>query len=150
MQCDESKPSCKKCLSFGVLCSYGRCTASGEGIFQPSIGGVFHLHVLSTPSLRNTILGTINGSLMGGRLSHGADRIDHLTSNDIDILSRFQTRTIPTLETPETRGLYQTEILTLAGQVCNPSHAHSALSDANIAAGGCSTPFSCTSPWDSP
>lgn len=83
--------------------------------------GVFHFNVLPAPSLRITILGAINGSLAGGRLSHGAYSFDHLTSNDIDILSRFQTRTVPTLETPHTRGLYQTEILILAGQVCNPS-----------------------------
>lgn len=85
--------------------------------------GMFHLDVLPAPSLRNTILGVINGSLTGGRLSHdGVDpQFDHLTSGDIDVLSRFQTRTIPTLETPHTRGLYQTEILILAGQVCNIS-----------------------------
>lgn len=81
--------------------------------------GMFHLEVLPAPSLRNTILGSINGSLTRGTLSHEAHPFDHLTSNDIDILSRFQARTVPTIETPHTRGLYQTEILTLAGQVCN-------------------------------
>lgn len=120
MQCDEAKPSCKKCLSFRVLCSYGRPTTPGEGIVQPSVGEMCHLDVLAAPSLRTTILGSLNGSLMVGRLSHEADPFDNLTSSDVDILSRFHIRAIPTLETSNTRGLYQAEILTLTGQVCDP------------------------------
>ncbi|KAH8666542.1 hypothetical protein BX600DRAFT_549606 [Xylariales sp. PMI_506] len=124
-KCDEAKPSCKKCLSFGVSCSYGHRTTPGEGILQPSMGGMFHLDVLPSPPLRGTILGAINSSLAGANLSHGDYPFDYLTINDIDVLSRFQTRTIPTLETPHIRGLYQTEIITLAGQ--HPFLMHIAL-----------------------
>lgn len=73
---------------------------------------------------------------MVGRLSHGADPFDNLTSSDIDILSRFHTRTIPTLETSNTRGLYQAEILTLTGQVRDkPPNARLRLLDFNVTAG---------------
>lgn len=102
------------------MCSYGRRpTSTGEGILQPSIGKMYHLDVLTAPSLRTTILGALNGSLMAGRISHAAEPFDDLTSGDIDILSRFHTRTIPTLETSNTHGLYQAEILALTGQVCD-------------------------------
>lgn len=73
-----------------------------------------------------------------------ADRFNNLTSSDIDILSRFRTRTIPTLETSNTRGLYQAEILTLTGQVCDlplPHNARSRLPDSNVTVGASQHPF---------
>lgn len=98
---------------------------------------MYHLDVLTAPSLRTTILGVLNGSLMVGRIPHAADPFDDLTSGDIDILSRFHTRTIPTLETSSTHGLYQAEILALTGQVCDPPppHARLRLPGSNVTAG---------------
>lgn len=79
---------------------------------------------------------------MVGRLSHGADHpFDNLASSDIDILSRFHTRTIPTLELSHTRGLYQAEILSLTGQVCEPPHVRSRVLDSNVTVGASQHPF---------
>lgn len=109
---------------------------------------MYHLDVLPAPSLRTTILGALNGSLMVGRISHAADPFDDLTSGDIDILSRFHTRTIPTLETSNTHGLYQAEILALTGQVCKPPPPRPVQGYRTLTSllGRRSTPSSCTSP----
>ncbi|KAH8886512.1 hypothetical protein GQ53DRAFT_844797 [Thozetella sp. PMI_491] len=115
VKCDERKPSCTKCLGFGVSCDYGHRTTPGESVLQFSVQGPFHTDIMPSPSVNTTIRGVINASLaQRAHMMAGKDLTYELTSHDFDILSRFHSRTILTLSTSTTICLYQKESIRLA------------------------------------
>lgn len=112
-QCDESRPGCKRCLTYGVSCDYD----SQSSDLQPSVNGAFTLQAPQKlpVSLDQTILGVVNGP--SSSKSSDLDTIYRLDLLDLDLLKKFYSRTIVTLGTTRTAPLYQEQTLRLASSV---------------------------------
>jgi hypothetical protein len=140
LQCDEAKPKCKKCIAFGVSCSYGPKgdTSVGELVLSFEAASYMNMDACapSKPpvSMSQTMLDLINynlqhsptGTLMGGQ-------IYKVTTQDLDLLDRFSKRAILTIGTDITKWIIQAEtprlacLVSLVGQfqmlhIIIPSH----------------------------
>lgn len=117
LQCDEAKPKCKKCIAFGVSCNYGATGSMSVGELVLSFDGA---SCGETPpkapiSMNHTMLDLINynmrhsptGELLG-------DQVYKLTTQDLEVLDRFSSRTILTLGTDVTKWILQAETPRLA------------------------------------
>ncbi|KAH8882893.1 hypothetical protein GQ53DRAFT_753216 [Thozetella sp. PMI_491] len=111
VKCDEAKPSCKRCKSYGVACTYDRVATE----LQPFSEGAF---VLSAPqlevnplSMSQTFLGLLNDSL---RRQAVKDRAWQLTNYDLVLLNKFHDRAAMTIGTEETRYIFREQGLKLA------------------------------------
>ena len=113
VKCDEGKPRCKKCAAFGVVCNYdGR-----NAVLQLSSDRAFNLDILETfphplnrtipsiiaPSLKQQLVKTFESSLSCP-----------LEEQDLELLSKFQARTVFTISTNTSLPIYQNEIIKLA------------------------------------
>lgn len=117
LQCDESKPKCKKCTAFGVSCNYGATGSTGVGELVLSFEGTSCIEAPSKApvSVNQTMLDLINynlrhsptGQLLG-------DQTYRLTAQDLEVLDRFSKRTILTLGTDVTKWILQAETPRLA------------------------------------
>ena len=112
LQCDESRPNCGKCVDFEVWCNYDPTIPD----LQSCIGSVVKVHLspAPTPSINHTTISMLNTSLsscIGASESHDSY---HFTKHDLQLLNRFQFRTIHTLGTPQCTQTYQKELVKLA------------------------------------
>lgn len=117
LQCDESKPKCKKCVAFGVSCNYGATGSTGVGELVLSFEGASCIEAPSKApvSINQTMLDLINYNLRHsptGKLL--GDQIYKLKAQDLEVLDRFSKRTILTLGTDVTKWILQAETPRLA------------------------------------
>ena len=117
MQCDESKPRCKKCTAFGVFCNYD-CRYSD---LQLSVSGAANIETLQIfpYSLKPTIPSIIALSLkpQPTRSLGSRNAIYDFRKQDLELLKKFQTRTVFTITTEKNLSLYQMEAIKLAYSV---------------------------------
>ena len=100
-QCDEIKPSCKRCGLYGTLCDYDSPTSE----LQSARHGVSSINLLQRPVLSHSkmVLGIINSvtelsSSDSTPLSkQSIDDQYVFCARDLDVLYRFHTRTILSL-----------------------------------------------------
>ncbi len=118
LQCDESKPVCKRCTMYGTFCNYEPQYSE----LQPLAHGALDFQSLRTPlcSENQTILAVINGpkspQLNGStRLINGGDRF---SGQYLELLHKFHTRTILTLGTAQFKPIYQNAYAKLVYSVC--------------------------------
>jgi hypothetical protein len=74
--------------------------------------------ILPSPSAKISVLGALNAALRREPYLNNQNPILQLTNGDLDILTRFQFRTTPTLATTGSQDLYQREAIRLACLVC--------------------------------
>ncbi|KAF2095924.1 hypothetical protein NA57DRAFT_58990 [Rhizodiscina lignyota] len=122
VKCDELKPSCMNCMSFGVSCNYAQNSSSlelaGESVFQ------LQTHSPQSLSLNETMRNMINKSLMQVSPAGGVD-VYQLTEDDLQVLERCQARTISSLAEEKTVHIYRAEGLKLT--CCHPFLMHATL-----------------------
>ncbi|KIW11236.1 hypothetical protein PV08_10536 [Exophiala spinifera] len=118
IKCDEQRPMCEKCVSFGVTCNYNALVPD----LQPSANVTHTLandqtsdeRLVSTCfSANRHMLSMVNMYLNVDIESDAALQRD-LTSSDMDRLNRFQSRTITTMGTKSTARHYRKEMIHLA------------------------------------
>lgn len=100
-QCDEQKPSCNRCEAYGTLCDY----SSPSSDLQSAARGLSSVNILQWPVLSHSqmVLGFINRAT-GSSTSESSPRSSQssceqydFSSQDLEILYRFHTRTVLTL-----------------------------------------------------
>ncbi|EGE79763.2 hypothetical protein BDDG_02704 [Blastomyces dermatitidis ATCC 18188] len=137
VKCDEGRPGCQKCASFGVSCSYEPGAAdlqpSRASTFQSDGYGFLQFQNLSAPvprkspcSLNDTILSMINTSQAAAFSPRPRDydsihsavpqRPYQLREHDLELLSIFQARTACSIGTDATLPIYRREFIRLACQ----------------------------------
>lgn len=123
IKCDETKPYCKRCESFNVVCCYGRSKFSAESLtVKPS----FRVHIdTSSPAVVRSLPAPL--PISGSR--HSLETYQ-LVAEDIPLIEKFQRRTVWTLGTGATHHVYAAKILPLA--FTNPLLMHTILAMARI------------------
>ncbi|KAH6893315.1 hypothetical protein B0T10DRAFT_270366 [Thelonectria olida] len=110
VKCDETKPTCKRCLKSGFVCNYSRAVPALQ-LTSPAGGSSLLKLSLDTPApsrphrglpppspgFRIPLAGPVVGGPMGSY---------EMTPTDFAALDRFRTRTIFTMGTAKTRHLY--------------------------------------------
>lgn len=114
VKCDEGRPKCQKCTSFGVFCNYDGQSSD----LQPSVGEVSSIETLQIVpySLKQTLPSVIIPSLRALSpvpLKNG-DTLYEFRQEDFELLKKFQTRTVFTVTTDNNLYLYQKETFKLA------------------------------------
>ncbi|KAK4159850.1 hypothetical protein QBC43DRAFT_271631 [Cladorrhinum sp. PSN259] len=114
VKCDESKPSCKTCTSFGVTCAYDSLSSTLQAVSEGMFLVDFTIaNFREGISLNNQVLSLLNDN---------SSPAVNFKSSDLQILSRFHDRTVLTLRTTQISALYQRESVRLAIQ--NPFLFH--------------------------
>ncbi|OJD27307.1 hypothetical protein ACJ73_01300 [Blastomyces percursus] len=138
VKCDEGRPGCEQCASFGVSCSYAPGAAdlqpSQSSTFQSAGYGCLRFQNLSATaprkspcSLHDTILSMINSSQAAAFSPRpgGCDSIHsvappqcpyQLREHDLELLSIFQARTACSIGTVVMSPIYRREFVRLACQ----------------------------------
>ncbi len=116
LQCDETKPQCKKCKAYGVWCSYDR-EASDLQLFVDKTSN-FEVLRGKSHSLGGSGLDIIFPALRHQSVvSLASNTLNELGEQDLELLNKFQARTIPTICFEKNLVMYQTEIVKLACSV---------------------------------
>lgn len=118
LQCDEGKPGCKRCTTFGVLCNYD----SQHSDLQLSVVGALNIEIpQSFPySLKQAISSVISPSFrQQSTASPESSAFYQLGDQDLELLSKFLGRTALTIGAGNGFGGYQNEAIELACSV-NP------------------------------
>lgn len=124
LQCDESKPGCKKCIQFGISCNYGSTESVSTGEMIISLGSTSPPIEVVEPSkapvsMTQTMLDLINYSLRESPTGRAqGSQVFQLRKNDLEILGRFTDRSILTVGTDTIKYLFQAEAARLACLVC--------------------------------
>ena len=107
VKCDETQPSCKRCISYATSCNYD----SRDEAFQPVARRNGYLHTLCPPpcSENGLILEIINSMpgvhpMSSSSLSHGSGRFSRC---DLEILDKFHRRTVLTIGIGTCSHVYQ-------------------------------------------
>ncbi|KAI0397937.1 hypothetical protein F5Y17DRAFT_255123 [Xylariaceae sp. FL0594] len=124
VKCDETKPSCKKCQSYNVICTYGSSKFSAENLSIPTAasfvvdlggGGGGGGGKTPPPRTKKTVSVAVPRSPAAPLpISGSADEVYQLVPADIPLLEKFQKRTVWTLGTRATNHVYSERILPLA------------------------------------
>jgi hypothetical protein len=96
-KCDESKPICKRCKASAYLCNYTGNNAALELIV-------------------NDPTKLVAFDVVSFSLNPKSSRYV-FNENDVDLLSRFRSRTTLTITTDRNRGVYQNQIVEIAPSV---------------------------------
>lgn len=107
VKCDETHPRCKRCISFGVSCNYD--STSDE--LQLAMDGAL---VFKTPhgppvSFNQLVLNMINTPPKIHLPSPKTTSVYELRLEDLEIVNRFQSRTVLTMGTKESVHVLQRE-----------------------------------------
>ncbi|KAI1293267.1 hypothetical protein F5Y03DRAFT_374424 [Xylaria venustula] len=122
IKCDETKPCCKRCESFNVVCCYGSKFGPESLSAKPSFQ--VHLNTTSQPVVRSPPAPLpISGSKYGSEAYQ-------LILEDIPLIEKFQRRTVWTLGTGVTRHIYAAKTLPLA--FTSPLLMHTVLAMAEL------------------
>ncbi|KAK0723448.1 hypothetical protein B0T26DRAFT_599032, partial [Lasiosphaeria miniovina] len=109
VKCDEGKPCCKRCQSFGVTCNYDRLSSDLQVADEAAfIGGAPPMTAIS---LNRQVLSMLNDSL---HRQSPSKKTMLFGLGDLAIVNRYHERTILTMGTPQTRHVYQRESVKLA------------------------------------
>ena len=118
LQCDESKPMCKRCQVYGTFCNYDSQYSDlqplehGSGgilIFQPSVS-------LDDPLLFGSIdLNGIHRQMFSPAAFAGEYKF---STRDFALLHQFESRTLLTFATGRNQEVYRNAFKTLAQSVC--------------------------------
>ena len=123
LQCDEGKPNCKKCTSFGVSCDF----ESKDSELQFAGVGVFQLDVSQAdiPSNIDKIIDGMMNAPLDLYVEDGKDwpSVCYIDRPHLDLLRKFQQRTVLTLGTADTSAIYQEQILLMSSQHSVVLHA---------------------------
>jgi len=119
IKCDESRPSCAKCQNYGILCNYDRrhsdLQMSNTGASAIDVGILdFRLAESSNSVSQSTTTSRSDGlesSWMNGMEDYRP------TAQDLEILSRYYSRTIHTPGSSESRHCYREVFPKLTGSV---------------------------------
>ncbi|CZR65686.1 related to UPC2-regulatory protein involved in control of sterol uptake [Phialocephala subalpina] len=110
VKCDESRPVCKRCKAYGVVCNYDRkspdlelSTKGSNGVFQVSI-----INNSTPPSVPKSIAPSLKQGLAASLASHASRSLNNF---EFELLHRFQTRTVFTVTTPRSLPVYESSIL---------------------------------------
>ncbi|KAF2445532.1 hypothetical protein P171DRAFT_411442 [Karstenula rhodostoma CBS 690.94] len=136
VKCDEGKPKCKKCVLYGVSCDYDgskpSLDLSAEGAFQVNLAcGEATLDFSVAPekppvSLNKAAAAMVNHSLSDtaynqadGLVMAGLPHLHRFSSwtfteKDMEIVTRFQTRTVSTIGSKKASSTYRDCIAHLA------------------------------------
>lgn len=140
IKCDEGKPGCKKCIAFGLQCSYDsksadELTFAGEGCFRLEVASdnlgkgrssafdTFGPKALrfSSPvrslSQAAAIVGHLNGlpsPPVSGNEGGAALLVGTSSIADLQVLARFNERTVLSVGTRQAAKIYQREVFQLA------------------------------------
>jgi hypothetical protein len=109
VKCDETYPRCRKCASFSVDCDYDstcnelQLAMSGTGVFEAPQGPPVSFHRL--------VLSMINAPLKAHSPNSkiASSPVYELRLEDLEVVSRFQSRTVLTIGTKESVHVYQRE-----------------------------------------
>ncbi|KAF2001471.1 hypothetical protein P154DRAFT_553725 [Amniculicola lignicola CBS 123094] len=132
IKCDETRPHCKKCVSYGVSCNYD----GKKPTLDLTAQGSFQVDLTSAPeipqgpkdgpfgprmplmSINQATVCMINASLERAPTSNVGNWQQRglwtITEEDIDTMRRFQTRTVLTIGTTRTAPAYRDCIWNLA------------------------------------
>ena len=117
LECDENRPRCKKCTSFGVLCNYDGQYSQ----LQLSVSGAAKIETLQILpyALKQTIPSIIAPSLrlQSTRSLESRHARYDFREQDLELLNKFQTRTVFTITTEQNLSAYQKETFKLAHSV---------------------------------
>jgi hypothetical protein len=119
VKCDESKPACKRCIAFGVSCNYDPKSSN----LQLSADGAFNIEIPQRlPCSPNQIILTmINASLSPQPMGPQDINVVHqLGVQELELLSKFQTRTIFTIGSDKSSHVFQNVGIELACSVRTP------------------------------
>lgn len=128
VKCDEVKPGCQKCKSFGVLCSYDRGDPDGLQVLATGVLKSEKLQIHSPPSSessmilnainvpRNTPKSTSFGTLLD---TVHLDPIDHFSLKDLELLKNWHSKTMPGLTLAQWKHVYENAYTKLTFSVCN-------------------------------
>ncbi|KAF2796585.1 hypothetical protein K505DRAFT_237379 [Melanomma pulvis-pyrius CBS 109.77] len=129
VKCDETRPRCQKCLSYGVSCNYNgkesSLELSAQGSFQVDLSPRSSLSNrvvdmgLSPPlSINQNMVAMANDCLNTGSLDMDIKSMDGFrhwhqanfwtfTEQDLGVMKRFQERTVMTIGTKKTAPAYR-------------------------------------------
>jgi hypothetical protein len=124
-QCDETKPECKKCATFGVTCTYDRKAADIQMSFEgtgtimstqnlPRSTNHTFINLTKVPNFQYPVISDDNATL----------KMDSLS---MERLGRFFKRTVLSIGTVRAGHIFQDAILGMAFAV----RCHSGKSDCN-------------------
>ncbi|KAF7873876.1 hypothetical protein EAF04_002548 [Stromatinia cepivora] len=109
VKCDETRPMCKRCADFKVLCNYDPKTSALQ-LLDKSFTFETLQHRFPY-SLNQTIPSIVNPNLRGFHKTNAYDLSDQ---EHLEILNRFQTRTVYSITTSRNLQIYQNEFIKLA------------------------------------
>ncbi|KAF2195174.1 hypothetical protein K469DRAFT_743806 [Zopfia rhizophila CBS 207.26] len=119
VKCDEAKPGCKKCISYGVSCNYdtkaSELDLSANGAFQVEFWQESEKLQSSPVCINQSMVTMIDDSLKAATLAAlGNEKEWKFTEEDLEIVKRFQSRTVMTIGTSYSAPMYRDSITVLA------------------------------------
>lgn len=119
LKCDETKPKCKNCTSFGVVCNYDPKTPDLEMFF----GGLANVTSQQKPpcTINQALLRKIEVpvSLYPVLISADDNSSFQFDKQSVDRFGRFMMRTVLSIGSPIPASLWQNETIRLACSVCD-------------------------------
>ncbi|KAI0514671.1 hypothetical protein F5B22DRAFT_647428 [Xylaria bambusicola] len=122
IKCDETKPCCRRCDAFNVVCCYGSKFSPESLSAKPS----FRVHIGAAPQ---AVVQSPPAPLPISGSRHSLE-IYQLLARDIPLIEKFQKRTAWTLGTRATHHVYAEKVLPLA--FTNPLLMHTVLAMAEM------------------
>lgn len=113
LQCDEERPKCKRCAEFNVLCNYDNQTSTLQ-LLEKSFTFETLQHRLPY-SLNQTVPSFISPRL---KTPGKIDVYDLSDQEHLELLNKFQTRTVYSITTSRNLQIYQNEFVKLSCLVC--------------------------------
>ncbi|KAH8901706.1 hypothetical protein GQ53DRAFT_630977 [Thozetella sp. PMI_491] len=128
IKCDETKPGCEKCASYGVRCNYQLGIPDLEAApgHRPALHSTNHRQLAAPRAVSLTkrpLKTTITTAIVQG---HSVVPFE-LDRDSIELLHRFRHRTILALGTPTLANIFEKDFLSMAHQYPCLMHAYLAL-----------------------
>ncbi|KAH7342456.1 hypothetical protein BKA65DRAFT_457440 [Rhexocercosporidium sp. MPI-PUGE-AT-0058] len=123
--CDESKPACKKCIAYSVLCDYE--ADSEQASLQLSTSGAFMIQIVQSPHPVKYSIQYKSAPILRFGNADGMEETApyQLQLQDQVLLQKFQLRTVFTISNKNNVDIYQNEMIKLA--CSNPHLVHAIL-----------------------
>lgn len=124
-QCDEGKPECTKCISYGVTCNYDEAATNelhlpGESAFsfvsKPRSSGPGHGPELYPKDSMSPDTGDekLNTMLAMPLKLHDTEELYYMTEEDIELIRLFKDRAVYTLATAQSVETYRRELTNMS------------------------------------
>lgn len=128
VKCDESKPKCEKCSSYGVSCDYEtqalQLHFSGTGSFQVEMQKPEQINLPPAFDAEKLIASMMDAPLYL-HVEEGAATPDvcYLDKAHLDLLRKFHNRSVLTIGTPDSVPVYQRVLTQMASKYSFVLHA---------------------------